>query len=154
VGPTEPRLQYKLLAWLLGPLLALLVVDTAVSYGTSLSFSNRAHDRSLLEIAREVVLHGHSNGRGPRLDVSPTVERLLRVNQDDQVYFRLDLSGGAMLGGDPAIARSGLAPSSNDPPQFHDAVLHGAPIRMVWPGCPTAVARTPRTRCWCRSPKH
>ena len=29
-GPAEPRLQRKLLAWLLGPLLALLVLDTAV----------------------------------------------------------------------------------------------------------------------------
>ena len=48
----EPRLQRKLLAWLLGPLAVLLVLDTAVAYWNSLRFSNLAYDRALLEIGR------------------------------------------------------------------------------------------------------
>lgn len=127
----EPRLQRKLLAWLLGPLLALLVVDTVVSYGLSVNFSHRAHDRSLLEIAREVVLHVHGEGRSPRLDMSPAVERMLLVNQDDQVFFRLDSAEGALLGGDAAIPRSGPPPDPTATPRFRDAVLHGQPVRMV-----------------------
>ncbi|MCM2251341.1 MAG: sensor histidine kinase N-terminal domain-containing protein, partial [Ramlibacter sp.] len=65
--PVEPRLQRKLLAWLLGPLMALLVLDTAFTYWSSLRFSNLAHDRSLHEIAREVVLHVKAGEAAPRL---------------------------------------------------------------------------------------
>jgi two-component system sensor histidine kinase TctE len=126
---TEPRLQRKLQAWLLGPLLALLCVDTAVSYWTSLNFSNRAHDRSLLEIAREVVLHVHANGQGPRLEVSPAAARMLLVNQDDQVVYRLDAADGRMLGGDPSLA--GPVPGNDLSPRFRDTELHGIPMRMV-----------------------
>ena len=42
--------------WLMGPLLVLLLLDTAVSYFTSVRLSNLAHDRSLHEIARELAL--------------------------------------------------------------------------------------------------
>ena len=35
MGRPEPRLQSKLLVWLLGPLLVLLVLDTAVEDGAS-----------------------------------------------------------------------------------------------------------------------
>ena len=68
-GKAEPRLQSKLLAWLLGPLLALLVLDTVVTYWTSVDFSNLAYDRSLNEIAREVALHIKPNGAGPKLEL-------------------------------------------------------------------------------------
>ena len=129
MGRIEPRLQYKLLAWLLGPLITLLVFDTAVSYWTSVNFSNRAHDRSLLEIAREVVLHVRSSGNGPRLEMSPTAERVLLVNQDDRVYYRLASTQGTLIGGDPEIA--GPAGLAHDKPQFYDAVLHGVPVRAV-----------------------
>ena len=44
---TEPRLQRKLLAWLLGPLLLLLVLDTAAAYWVSQRFANLAYDRAL-----------------------------------------------------------------------------------------------------------
>jgi two-component system sensor histidine kinase TctE len=131
VASPEPRLQRKLLAWLLGPLLALLVVDTVVSYGLSVNFSHRAHDRSLLEIAREVVLHVHGEGRSPRLDMSPAVERMLLVNQDDQVFFRLDSADGGAARRrrrDPAL-RSATRGTAT--PRFRDAVLHGQPVRMV-----------------------
>ena len=127
----EPRLQYKLLAWLLGPLITLLVFDTAVSYWTSVNFSHRAHDRSLLEIAREVVLHVRSDGDGPRLEMSPTAERVLLVNQDDTVYYRLATSQGSLIGGDQAIPAPAPTLLSHDKPQFYDAELHGAPVRMV-----------------------
>ena len=56
-APPEPRLQRKLLAWLLGPLAALLVLDTAVAYWNTVRVSDLAYDRALYEIGREIVLH-------------------------------------------------------------------------------------------------
>ena len=76
---TEPRLQRKLLAWLLGPLLLLLVLDTAAAWGVSLRFANLAYDRALHEIAREIVLHVRpANGR-PRLELSDAAANILLI---------------------------------------------------------------------------
>ena len=66
----EPRLQRKLLAWLLGPLAALLVLDTGVAYWNAQRFSSLAYDRALFEIAREIALHVHLEAGRPRLDLS------------------------------------------------------------------------------------
>src|SRR6478735_10905306 len=101
----EPRLKSKLLAWLLGPLLALLVLDTAVTYWTSVDFSNLAHDRSLNEIAREVALHIKPGSGGPKLEITPAAERILLLDQDDRVAYKIWTQSGAVVGGDPEIAR-------------------------------------------------
>jgi signal transduction histidine kinase len=127
----EPRLQRKLLAWLLGPLLALLVLDTAFTYWTSLSFSNLAHDRSLHEIAREVVLHVKPGGDDPKLEMSPAAERMLLVDQDDRVFYKVTSEAGVVIGGDPAIAAPSLPFPKADKPLFYEGVLHGAPVRLV-----------------------
>ncbi|MDP3759932.1 MAG: sensor histidine kinase N-terminal domain-containing protein [Ramlibacter sp.] len=129
--PVEPSLRHKLLAWLLGPLLILLVLDTAFTYWTSVSFSNLAHDRSLHEIAREVALHVKPNGSGPRLDLSPAAEKILLVDQDDRVFYKVTTAGGAVIGGDPQVpAPLKLRPDS-DKPAFYGGTLHGEPVRVV-----------------------
>src|SRR4030095_10455876 len=102
----EPRLKSKLLAWLLGPLLALLVLDTAVTYWTSVDFSNLAYDRGLNEIAREVALHVKPNGAGPKLEITPAAERILLLDQDDRLAYKGLTRRGAVIGGAPGTARA------------------------------------------------
>lgn len=53
----QPLLRRQLLGWLLIPLLLLLTTDAFVSYWISLKFSQRAYDRALVEVARDVSLH-------------------------------------------------------------------------------------------------
>lgn len=127
----EPRLRHKLLAWLLGPLLVLLILDTAFSYWSSVSFSNLAHDRSLHEIAREVALHVKLNGHAPKLDMSPAAERILLVDQDDRLFYKVVSETGAVIGGDPAIEAPATLSPQADKPLFYGAVLHGEPVRVV-----------------------
>lgn len=127
----EPRLRAKLLAWLLGPLLGLLAVGTAVTYWTSLQLSNSAYDRSLYEIAREVALHVKANGAGPKLDISSATERVLLVDQDDHLSYKVTLDSGALLGGDAAMPAPGEPLPRNGPPLFYNATLGEEPVRMV-----------------------
>ena len=127
---SEPTLQRKLLAWLLGPLLGLLIIDTFVTYSTSLGFSNRAHDRSLEEIAREVTLHVRPGAAGPSFEISPVAERILRVDQDDRIYYKVSTRGGALVGGDGEIAPP-AARVQGSQPVFYDDVLHGERVRVI-----------------------
>ena len=71
--PPENRLKFTLLTWLLWPLMVLLIIDTLATYGPSLKMSNLAHDRSLHEIAREVILHIKPLGSKPVLTISSIV---------------------------------------------------------------------------------
>jgi two-component system, OmpR family, sensor histidine kinase TctE len=129
--PVEPSLRRKLLAWLLGPLLVLLVLDTAFTYWTSVSFSNLAHDRSLHEIAREVVLHVKANGNGPRLDLSPAAEKILLVDQDDRVFYKVSSAGGVVIGGDPRLPAPPGSFAVGHKPLFYGGTLDGEPVRVA-----------------------
>jgi two-component system sensor histidine kinase TctE len=126
---SEPTLQRKLLAWLLGPLLGLLIIDTFVTYSTSLGFSNRAHDRSLEEIAREVTLHVRPGATGPSFEITPVAERILRVDQDDRIYYKVSSRDGVLVGGDGEIAPPAARLQSSQP-VFYDDVLHGERVRV------------------------
>lgn len=136
---TEPRLQRKLLAWLLGPLLLLLALDTATAYFVSLRFANLAYDRALHEIAREIVLHVKPGTGGPRLELSEAAANVLLTDAQDRLYFRVDAPGGTQLGGDAALPAP--APAARAEPRFREVQLHGEPVRLV--SARMAIAATP-----------
>src|SRR3954468_11559513 len=85
----EPRLQRKLLAWLLGPLTLILVLDSAAAWWTTLRYSNLAYDRALHEIAREIVLHVKTDNGRPRLELSQAAADILLTDPQDKLYFRI-----------------------------------------------------------------
>lgn len=126
----EPRLQSKLLAWLLGPLALLLVLDTGIAYWNSLRFSNLAYDRALHEIGREIVLHVRMDGAQPQLELSEAAGNILLLDADDLLFYRVLSADGALLGGDtalpppPALLRGAK-------PLFYDAQVRGKPVRMM-----------------------
>ncbi|MDB5861259.1 MAG: histidine kinase [Ramlibacter sp.] len=137
----EPRLQRKLLAWLLGPLFILLVLDTAAAYWTSLRFSHVAYDRALHEIAREVVLHVKPGTPQPRLELTESAEKVLLLDQEDRLYYRLAAQDGTPLGGDSNLPAPGPGLPRNGQPHFYGATLHGQEVRMVAAWMP--IAETP-----------
>lgn len=136
---TEPRLQRKLLAWLLGPLLLLLVLDTAAAYWVSQRFANLAYDRALHEVAREIVLHVRLVDGRPQLQLSDAAADILLMDGQDRLFFRVDAADGTLLGGDEAIARA-KAPGAE--PRFYGSELHGQPVRMVAARMPIGDAPT------------
>ena len=150
MGRPEPRLQSRLLLWLLGPLLALLVFDTALTYGTALNFSNRAHDRSLLEIAREVGLYVKGEANDPHLDIPPAAERLLLVDEDDRLVYRVSAEDGHLIGGDPRIAGPAAPLRRGADPLFYGSVHQGLPVRVAAAWVPPSAAPA---ACWCRWPR-
>ncbi|RRH83734.1 sensor histidine kinase [Variovorax beijingensis] len=126
----EPRLQRKLLAWLLGPLAVLLVLDTGAAYWNSLRFSNLAYDRALYEIGREIVLHVKLEGLQPRLDLSEAARNILLLDQEDLLFYRVASKDGKALGGD---AEMPAPPRAADParPRFYRDTVRGEPVRML-----------------------
>jgi two-component system sensor histidine kinase TctE len=147
--PREPRLlRRQLLTWLLVPLLALLLVDSFLGYGLALEFSRRPHDRSLVEIARELSLHLRRDAAGVSLAISDETRRILLEDPDDHIYHAAGAAGAAALVGDP-IPPPGEA--SGETATFYDARVAGAPVRAVelrvpaQAGAPAATVRVAET---------
>ena len=127
---SEPRLQRKLLAWLLGPLLLLLVLDTVAAYWASQRFANLAYDRALHEIAREIVLHVKRAQGQPRLELSDTAANILLMDAQDRLFFRVD-HDGTLLGGDASVPRAPALARASGEPRFYEGQVHGQPVRMI-----------------------
>ncbi|MDM0000282.1 sensor histidine kinase N-terminal domain-containing protein [Variovorax sp. J22P240] len=126
---SEPRLQRKLLAWLLGPLTVLLVLDTAAAYWNSLRFANLAYDRALHEIGREIALHVKLDGTRPRLELSEAAANILFVDPEDQLFYRVIGENGADLGGDPQLPAARVGKAGK--PDFYGDAVRGEPVRMM-----------------------
>jgi two-component system sensor histidine kinase TctE len=131
MGKGERRLRSVLLASLLGPLLALLVLDTAISWWTSSHLAHQAYDRGLHEIAREAALHVHANGNGPRLELTPEQLQALLVDQDDRLALRVWTESGQPLGGDPDLLPPATLPRKDGAPLFYSADLRDEPVRVA-----------------------
>jgi two-component system sensor histidine kinase TctE len=125
----EPRLSRQLLAWLLGPLALLLVLDTAAAGWNALRHADQAYDRGLQEVAREIVLHVRSDGGTARLELPPQAARVLLDDGEDQRFFRVRGADGALLGGDARLAAPPVAAGSE--PVFYDDQVAGQPVRML-----------------------
>ncbi|MBT2336246.1 sensor histidine kinase N-terminal domain-containing protein [Variovorax paradoxus] len=142
----EPRLQRKLLAWLLGPLAVLLVLDTAAAYWNSQRFSNLAYDRALYEIGREIVLHVKLDGTRPRLDLSEAAGNILLLDQEDLLFYRVLGEDGTALGGDAEMPPPPRGEDSAKP-RFYRDVVRGEPVRMLVAWMPVGTKpEAPRVR--------
>jgi two-component system sensor histidine kinase TctE len=117
-----PWLRTQLLGWVLAPLVLLLTADTFVSYWVAASFAQRAYDRSLVEIAREVSLHVRGGNGGLELDLSDDARKVLLTDPSDRIWFAVTTSDGRLLAGDPI-------PSGDA--AFYNARIGDAPVRVV-----------------------
>ena len=146
---TEPRLQRKLLAWLLGPLLILLVLDTMAAYWVSLRFANLAYDRALHEIAREIVLHVKQAEGRPRLELSDAAANILLMDAQDRLFFRVEAADGALLGGERTLPPPPASQRGAGEPRFYEDQC--AARTCAWWTRACRSTRTPARRwCTCR----
>lgn len=126
-----PMLRRQLLGWLLIPLLLLLTADAFISYWVALRFSQRAYDRALIEIARDVSLHlGGQNGQ-LALDMPDSARRLLFSDPGDTIYFGITTTGGQKVEGSEIAAPSRYLRTDPAAELLYDGVMNGVPVRIV-----------------------
>ncbi len=124
-------LRTQLLRWLLYPLLTLLVVDTAVSFGLAGHFSKNAYDKALVEIGHELSLQIRKSDAGISLDLPEVARRLLLQDPQDKIFFELlDLDGRRISGDEIPKAPLDVKPSRNSF-LLYDALIDDTPVRVV-----------------------
>ena len=130
-SPRRPLLRTQLLAWLLAPLFLLLTADTFISYWVALDFSRRAHDRTLIGVAREVGLHLRRDGGRLLLDLPPEARRVLLTDPEDRLFFEVTEADGRRIDGEAVMPAAGDAAARRRPSLLYDGSMHGDPVRIV-----------------------
>lgn len=123
-----PQLRTQLLVWVLAPLTLLLTADTFASYWIALRFSQRAYDRSLVEIAREISLHLRRADGGLVLDLPDEARKVLLSDPVDRIWFSVAASDGGVLAGD-AVPDGPNGSKGGE--SFFDARMDAEPVRVV-----------------------
>ena len=126
----QPLLRTQLLTWLLVPLFLLMMADTFISYWIASSFAQRAYDRSLVDIAREMSLHLRGTDGGLLLDMTPEARRLLFTDPVDRIYFEVTTGDGRLVAGE-RIASAQATGVTSSPEILYDGDIEGSHVRIV-----------------------
>jgi two-component system sensor histidine kinase TctE len=124
-------LRTQLLRWLLYPLLAILVIDSAVSFGLAGHFSKNAYDKALIEVGHELSLQIGKNASGIFLDLPEVARRLLLQDPQDKIFFELLDHSGKRIAGDPIPIAPANATYSRNNVLLYDAQIDYSPVRVV-----------------------
>lgn len=148
-----PQLRTQLLTWLLVPLVLLLTADTFIGYWVALKSAERAYDRALVEIARDIALHLRTANNTLELDLPEEARRVLFSGGPGRIAFEVATSDGRRIAGEP-IAPAGAVLSRNNGEKLYDGALGNEPARIVELALgadaaarrPTAVVRVAETK--------
>ncbi len=150
----DPLLRTQLLAWLLVPLVRAADRRHLVSYWVALNFSQRAYDRSLVEIARDVSLHLRgANGAARRWTCRRRRAGVLLADPVDRIYFEVAAADGRRRRRRAAIALPPVSRERGAAEAFYDGVLRrrAGAHRRARVGGRRASGRA--AGAWCGSPR-
>lgn len=150
----QTSLYRRLLKTFAGPTFLLLVAAGGLTYAVAKSVIDRAYDQNLINLAHGVANHLSAADGTVTLQLSKEAESVLRTDTIDEIFFRVRMATGGVLGGDVD-----LPPLDPDPPanstgegivfpavealpmvsavinlsagQLFDTEYRGAPIRAV-----------------------
>lgn len=126
-----PLLQRKLLVWLLVPLSLLFLAGGVAGYFIAEDLSNDVYDRELLEIANELSIHLEIRNGAPVLDLSPSAERILLLDQYDRISYRISTTEGRTVAGDGTLRYPDGPLGGLTHPRYYRTELHGKPVSTV-----------------------
>jgi two-component system sensor histidine kinase TctE len=118
-------LRAHLLRMLLPPIAALLAVGAVVAYFPSIEPATEAYDQKLIDIGVALGRQIRVTPEEYRFDLPDAVDRVLRADRVDEIYYRVISPGGLEIAGDAAL------PIAPDDAPVYDATYNGTDVRMV-----------------------
>jgi two-component system sensor histidine kinase TctE len=97
---SEPSsLRKQLLAWLLVPLLVLLVVNSILSYRVAIDTANEAYDRLLLASVKAIADRVTVSSGEIAVDIPYVALELFESNIRERIYYKVSAPGGTTVTG-------------------------------------------------------
>ena len=129
----NPSIRTQLLAWLVIPLLVLLLVGTGLMYGLAINLATDAYDKSLLDSVYEVSSFVSANDTGKIVvDLQPQALKMLKDNVNDKVFYQVLDEKGKIIAGDDELP----APDLNErvdskSAEYRDDTVNGEDVRIA-----------------------
>ncbi len=129
----NPSIRTQLLAWLVIPLLVLLLVGTGLMYGLSINLATDAYDKSLLDSVYEVSSFISATDAGKIVvDLQPQALKMLKDNLKDKVFYQVLDEKGRIIAGDDELP----APDLNEridsqSAEYRDDTVNGEDVRIA-----------------------
>ncbi len=112
--------------WL--PMLALLTFNTILAYYVALDYSNRIHDRNLIDDTHSFAQM--LSGMPVTSELSPQARFLTEYEPDGHRYFNVDSRPPGTLSGNADFSAYAFECTGVDP-TLYDGILNGQPVRMA-----------------------
>lgn len=127
---SRPSLRRRLLAFLAVPMLALLTLNAFLTYYVALNYSNRIHDRSLVD---DTISFAQMLDTMPLTgDLSPQARFLIEYDSEGHRYFNVQSRRLGTISGNADF--SAYAPSqecAREEPMLYSGSLNGQRVRMA-----------------------
>jgi two-component system, OmpR family, sensor histidine kinase TctE len=128
-GPAPASIRRRLLSFLSGSLLVMIVGAGVATYWVALNAANDAYDRSLLDPALDIADNLRIDASGARVDLPKKALEALVYDQLDKVMFQVRSDRGEIVDGDAEL--SPPPPIVTGEHRFFDGTYRGERIRLV-----------------------
>ncbi len=123
-------LRRHLLWWLLPGTLTILVVSLLAAWWISLDVAADTYDQGLVDSAQEVAAQLDLSPPASLRDLPPRAQRVLLVNPDDRVAYRIYVAGPGTVAGDPGLPLPETHPGA-DSWVIYDTAVGATALRAV-----------------------
>lgn len=137
----DVSLRRKLMWRLAAPLILMLTLESAVSYGLALHFSTRAYDAGLYDSARSLAQQVKLVSGRATLSLPSEALEIIQWDVLDRTYFSVESARQGPVLGHVGLPHPAVRPKDNLVPVFFDAYYLGEPVRAVAIQLPVAEDR-------------
>ena len=123
-------LRARLLAWVVLPLAAAVVIDGWITYANARDAAAVVQDRLLLGSARIVAEQLRFEDGAFQHHIPPAALELFESSQVDRIYYRVTTGSGQLLAGYDDL-EAPAAPLQLESPHFFDTAVRDEPTRAV-----------------------
>jgi two-component system, OmpR family, sensor histidine kinase TctE len=120
-------LRTRLLLWLIVPMTVFGLIAGWLTHANARRTADLLQDAALLAAARAMAADVSWSGNDLVASVSPSTIQIAGTSEGDQVFYRVEIAGGAVIAGTSDFPLTRLTAS----PQWYDARVAGTPIRAV-----------------------
>lgn len=123
-------LRHRLLSWLIPSLLALLIVDSLISYRVALNYANRAYDRALQDSALAIAAQVRSTPDRTTLELPAVALQVLLTDKYDHIYFLVLGHHGEFIAGHQGLPTPPVRPQEKNR-TYYDGHYRGEAVRIA-----------------------
>lgn len=129
----NPSIRTQLLAWLVIPILVLLLVGAALTYGLAIRMATDAYDKALLDSVYSIANCVKKQDGMLSVDIPPAALAILKDNMKDRVMYQVLDDHHRIVAGDANLPLPNFEDEDEQDhsADYRDSSIDGEPIRVA-----------------------